>query len=111
VSKESFKLFVRNNPSLITYVKNNGTSWQKLYEIYELYGDDMSIWNNYVKSNKWNTSLNEIVNTIKSIDLDKLQSGIENIQNTISMIQNFGNNNNKNKDEYVPRYQYHHMDD
>ena len=30
---DDFKSFVRKNPSLITYVKNNNDSWQKIYEV------------------------------------------------------------------------------
>jgi hypothetical protein len=33
---DNFKLFVKNNPNLITYVKNNTMSWQKFYELYDL---------------------------------------------------------------------------
>lgn len=109
MSKEKFKYFVRKKPQLAKYVKEKNISWQKIYELYELYGEDSSIWDDYIKENKFSTSFNEIINTVKSIDLDRLQSGIESIQNTISMIQNFGNNTNKNT--YEPRYKYQHLDD
>ena len=92
MSKEDFKKFVRKNPDLIKYVNSQNITWQKIYETYELYGEDESIWNKYVYENKIPNSLNEIFNNIKKIDLEKLQTGIENIQNTISMIQNFGTN-------------------
>lgn len=111
MSKEDFKLFVRTKPELIKYVKEKNASWQKLYEIYELYGEDCSIWNEYLnESTKLTSSFNDIFNTIKNIDLNKVQSGIESIQNTISMLQNFGSSNvNTNSSE--PRYKYQKMDD
>lgn len=109
MSKEEFKYFVRKKPQLAKYVKDKNVSWQKIYELYELYGEESTIWDEYTKENKVSTSFNEIINTVKSIDLDRLQSGIESIQNTISMIQNFGNNTNKNT--YEPRYKYQHLDD
>ena len=34
---DNFKLFVKNNPNLITYVRNNTMSWQKFYELYEVH--------------------------------------------------------------------------
>ncbi|MBQ7105412.1 MAG: hypothetical protein IJN90_06100 [Bacilli bacterium] len=108
MSKESFKKFVKKNPSLINYVTSNKISWQSLYEIYELYGENDSIWNEYKISNKYNYSLNEIFNTIKNIDLKKLQSGIENIQSTINLIQNFGAPKQNN---YEPNRKYQHIDD
>lgn len=108
MSKDNFKKFVRQNPNLINYVNNNKTTWQQLYEIYELYGEDNKIWEQYNISTKVNNSINEIFNTIKNIDLNKLQSGIENIQSTISLIQNFSITNQNN---YEPNYKYQQMDD
>ena len=48
MSKESFKLFAKKHPELATKVINNDISWQKLYELYEIYGEDNTIWNNYI---------------------------------------------------------------
>ncbi len=112
MSKESFKSFVRNKPELVRYVRDQKTSWQKLYEIYELYGENSSVWNDYLKGSgsKLSTSFSDIINTIKGIDLEKLQNGIDSIQNTISLIQNFGNNK-VNTNNYEPRYHYQRMDD
>ena len=109
MSKEDFKKFVRKNPNLIKYVNNKNITWQKIYETYELYGENESIWNNYVYENKTPNSFNEIINNIKKIDLEKLQTGIENIQNTISMIQSFGSNKKEQPNNY--KYNYQHLDD
>lgn len=109
MSKESFKNFVKKNPYLVKYVKEKNASWQKIYETYELYGEDNNIWNEYKIDNKVSNSLTDIFNTIKTIDLDRLQSGIQNVQNAISLIQNFGNNNTNIQPE--TKYQYKHLDD
>jgi len=109
MSKEDFKNFVKKKPQLIKYVNEKNISWQKLYEIYELYGDNNEIWNEYIKEKKTYASFDEIIAAIKNIDLERLQSGIENIQNTISLIQNFGST--KTQSTYEPRYNYKHLDD
>ena len=44
----NFKSFVRRNPNLITYVREKNTSWQEFYELYDLYGEDPTIWNKYL---------------------------------------------------------------
>ena len=36
--KEEFKNFARLHPELVTYIKNGNMSWQKFYEIYDIYG-------------------------------------------------------------------------
>ena len=107
MSKETFKRFVRGKPELAKYVQDKKMSWQSIYELYELYGENSDIWKDYT-NNKFNTTINDVINTIKNIDMEKLQSGIENIQNTISLVQNLGNNKTK-KYESIPKYQ--HIDD
>ena len=37
MKKDDFKNFVRTKPELIKYVKNGEMTWQKFYEIYDLY--------------------------------------------------------------------------
>ena len=44
MSKVEFKEFVRKNPQLISFVEKEETSWQKLYELYDLYGSDNEVW-------------------------------------------------------------------
>lgn len=62
---DNFKLFVKNNPNLITYVKNNTMSWQKFYELYDLYGEDNNVWNEYLnKDTTVNTTKTESKNQI-----------------------------------------------
>lgn len=109
MSKETFKKFVRTKPQLIKYVKEKNISWQNLYETYELYGENSNIWEEYTKENNQLNSFDEIIKTIKTLDLEKIQNGIESIQSTISLIQNFGSNSQNNS--YEPRYKYKHLDD
>ena len=33
----SFKEFVKNNPSLVKFVKEDKMTWQKFYEMFDLY--------------------------------------------------------------------------
>lgn len=113
MSKESFKVFARNNPELIDYVKNKRATWQELYEVYNLYGEDRNIWNKYLSSSKdtnSNVGFKDIVDMVKDIDLEKVRSGIDSIQKTISMVQDLGLKT-KNENRYQTRYRYRHLDD
>ena len=47
-TKEKFKDFVKNNPILLKYVKENKMTWQQFYEIYDLYGEDKEAWKDYL---------------------------------------------------------------
>ena len=98
MSKESFKMFARNNPELATTVLENKASWQQLYELYEIYGEESNIWNNYI-TKKENT-LKDIIESIKKLDLNTFQEGINNIQKTIGLIQSIGISNKEPKPLY-----------
>lgn len=122
MSKEEFKSFVRKNPSLIKYVNNNSMTWQKFYEMYDMYGESNDAWNNYlnttsnniVKTNTLSSSENafrELVNTVKTINLEKVQKGINSLQKTISLVQELGSSNNTTTKEYERRPIYKHFED
>lgn len=122
MSKEEFKSFVRKNPSLIKYVNNNSMTWQKFYEMYDMYGESNDAWNNYlnttsnniVKTNTLSSSENafrELVNTVKTINLEKVQKGINSLQKTISLVQELGSSNNTTPKEYERRPIYKHFED
>lgn len=116
MSKDTFKTFVKDNPSLVKYVNNNTMTWQKFYEMYELYGSSNSVWDGYINNNnsivtaKTNnvsneSAIKELVTVIKGINLEKVQKGIDNIQKTISLVQELGGNNlNTNQYETRPLY-------
>lgn len=122
MSKEEFKSFVRKNPSLIKYVNNNSMTWQKFYEMYDMYGESNDVWNNYlgntsnniVKTSTLSSSENafrELVNTVKGINLEKVQKGINSLQKTISLVQELGSSNNTAPKEYERRPIYKHFED
>lgn len=122
MSKEEFKSFVKKNPSLIKYVNNNSMTWQKFYEMYDMYGESNDVWNNYlnttsnniVKTNTLSSSENafrELVNTVKTINLEKVQKGINSLQKTISLVQELGSSNNTTPKEYERRPIYKHFED
>ena len=93
---DNFKLFVKNNPNLITYVKNNTMSWQKFYELYDLYGEDNSVWNEYLNKDttvnsiktesKKSSKFSDILDMAKNLDTNKLQDGISSVQKAIGLI-------------------------
>ena len=87
---DNFKLFVKNNPNLITYVKNNTMSWQKFYELYDLCGEDNNVWNEYLNKDttvnttktesKKSNKFSDILDMAKNLDTNKLQDGISSVQ-------------------------------
>ncbi|MDD6879477.1 MAG: spore coat protein YlbD [bacterium] len=125
MSKETFKTFVKDNPSLIKFVNNNSMTWQKFYEMFELYGKNNDVWSSYLNntSNVVNATakaatstvgvegaIKELVTAVKGINLDKVQKGINSLQKTISMVQELGATVSS-KESYEPKPIYKHFDD
>ena len=109
---DAFKDFVRENPYLINYVKNDKMTWQKFYEIYDLYGPNDSIWNDF-KSNSnisTNTSISntfkEIVNLVKGIDLNSVQKALTSLDKAIEAFKGFNNNENNEIYQERPKNKY-----
>ena len=113
---DNFKDFVRRNPVLINYVKEGKNTWQEFYELYDIYKEESSIWNKYLnKEIKEDRSINvnNLLDYVKNIDVNKLQDGISSIQKAIDL---FGgmltrDNNASNNDTYRPRPVYRRFDD
>ena len=108
--KEEFKDFVRNNPSLIKYVKNGSKSWQNFYELFNLYGDDKSAWNEYLGVTETVSASSDFFSWLKSIDVDSIQNGVTSLQRVLSVVQDF-TKDDSSKEEYTPRPIYKHFED
>ena len=124
MSKESFKSFARGHTELANYVMNGKTSWQRLYELYEIYGENSSIWKDYFSSStntgiatrdtdisELSTNFKDLVGHIKNIDLDSVQKGITNIQKALGVLRDIGIGKNSTTSTYEPRPLYQHFDD
>ena len=121
MSKEAFKEFVKKNPKLIKYVRNNEMTWQKFYEIYDIYGEEDSAWKDYLQEKRIeNTATTaattvgvaDFVNWLKTVNLDGLQEGIGSVQRVLGMFQDFAKkDDNQPKQEYKPRPIYKHFED
>ena len=119
---DNFKLFVKNNPNLITYVKNNTMSWQKFYELYDLYGEDNNVWNEYLNKDttvnttktesKKSNKFSDILDMAKNLDTNKLQDGLSSVQKAIGLIGDILVKDKKpDASTYNPRPIYRRFDD
>ena len=119
---EEFKLFVKDNPKLINYVKDNKMTWQNFYEMYDLYGKDNEVWNEYLKEEKKEdkedkktsvTSFNDIINLAKNMDVEKVQEGITSLQKAIALFSDLFVKSDKDttRSSYTPRPIYRSFED
>ena len=118
--KEQFKSFVRKNPILVKYVDSKEMTWQQFYEMYDLYGEENSVWDKYLNNNiaskdiTKTTAFTDLLAFLKTINLDSLKEGINSVQRVLGVFQDLsGSKNEKNEDkkEYKPRPLYKHFED
>lgn len=86
--KDAFKSFAKGHPELITSIRSGDTSWQKLYEIYDIYGEDDRAWNTYFNKSISNTSsFSGITDIVKNIDMESVQKHINTAQKALGLVQ------------------------
>ncbi len=119
MSLENFKKFVSTRPNLVNYVNKGEMSWQKFYDMYELYGEQNSIWDNYntVKevAETPNVTLKDMFGMIKNIDMTEVQKSINSLQKGIGYIEDLVKTKEKDipvrKSSYEARPLYRYFDD
>ena len=86
---EEFKEFIKDKPYLKDKVKNNKTTWQELYERYDLYGKEP------VKEEETNKkddkeekddSLSSFINMISGLDVDKISDGLNGMKKILNIL-------------------------
>ncbi len=127
MTKEQFKEFARKHPELAVKVMQGNTTWQKLYELYDIYGEEGSVWDNYItpisavnnnqtsQNQNTPTTFKEFFNTFKNMDMDSIQKGVTNLQKTIGLLQDLGiaslGKVTGNTEKYQPRPIYKRFED
>jgi len=87
---EEFKAFVNKHPELASYVKDKKHTWQEFYEIYDLYGENNSVWDKYQDETRA-LPIKEITTLIKGVKIDSVQKYITNAQKAINVVQELTN--------------------
>lgn len=88
--KDEFKGFARLHPELVNYIKNGDMTWQKFYEIYDIYGENDTAWANYFNTTTSKTTTSDAVGAIgdklKNIDMNSIQEHIKTAQKALNLV-------------------------
>ena len=95
-SKEDFRKFVSGKPKLASYVENGSMTWQKFYEMYDLYGENSEVWDKYLDRSKDNNSF-KINDLIKNVDLNSIKEHISTAQKALDFVQELTSKDSVNK--------------
>ena len=111
---EEFKEFVKDKPFLRERVNNNETTWQSLYETYDLFGKDADVFkaNKEEKStdNSRKSGTSNILKMLEGVNLDKINENLEGMKKILGVLgefakkENTGVNNRRNTSKAPRRY-------
>jgi len=86
--KEEFKAFASLHPELVHYVKDGSMSWQKFYEIYDIYGESSEAWKDYIVDHSTESlGMDGIADKLKNIDMNSIQEHIKTAQKALNLVQ------------------------
>jgi len=108
--KQEFKEFAAKNKHLGRLVQEGKTTWQKLFETYDIYGSDDEIWNTTYKEEKeepketkTTDSIKSILGNLKNIDMDKLEENISSLQKALGFLEEIVVSRTEKKEEKTTR--------
>ncbi len=90
--KEEFKEFASKNKYLFNLVSSGKTTWQKLYETYDIYGPDTEVWSK-LRGNSKESNINvsdtvkSFISNLKNIDTDKLEENVSSLQKALGFLE------------------------
>ncbi len=92
-TKDDFKNFAYKHPELVKYIKSGEATWQKFYEIYDIYGDNLDAWKEYIGKTTPTSDYNfkSITDKLKNIDLNSVQEHINTAQKALGIVQELTN--------------------
>jgi cytochrome c556 len=101
--KEEFKKFASENKHLSKLVQEGKTTWQKLFETFDIYGADNSVWSEYKETKRVETKstdgIKNILGNLKNIDMDKLEENITSLQKALGFLEEIVISRSEKKEE------------
>lgn len=91
-SVDSFKQFVKTKPEFSSLVLEGLYSWQQLYEMYMMYGENHEIWSRLNQTTSPRPTIDWVA-FIKNIDIDTLISGMQGLEKILDLFAGYLENN------------------
>ena len=97
---DKFKEFIKDKEFLVNKVNNNETTWQHLYEIYDLYGEDASIFKEEKNDSKDlnESKINNLLKSFEGVDVNKINENLEGVKKILAVLGEF-----TKKDDVKPK--------
>ena len=92
---DEFKIFIKDKPFLQEKVNNGETTWQSLYETYDLFGKDADVFKETkeeeqeVSNNTNGGNNNSILKMLEGVNLDKISENLEGMKKILGVLGEF----------------------
>lgn len=94
---EQFKEFIKDKPFLREKVEKKETTWQSLYETYDLFGENADVFkeNNgnanqeYNETRNANRNPNNLLKMLEGVNLDKISENLEGMKKILGVLGEF----------------------
>ena len=83
---EEFKSFIRSNPKIYKSVMNKKATWQELFELYDIYGENNEVWDDYIESDD-GFNIKKIIQNLKNINSETLESNLDNLEKATKFLE------------------------
>ena len=91
---DEFKAFLKTIPSIKEDVLNHRYTWQQIYEIYTMYGENDHFFDPYKNHS---VDFNGVLEIIQNVDLNALSSSLQSIEKVLGVVSNLIDKNKENK--------------
>lgn len=90
---DKFKEFIKNKPFLQEKVNRNETTWQSLYETYDLFGEDADVFKqveiNENRDSDKPKNENSLFKMLEGVNLDKISENLEGMKKILGVLGEF----------------------
>lgn len=90
-----FKTFLKTVPGIKKDVIAKKYTWQQIYEIYTMYGENDDFFKPYKTSHS--LDVNDILEIIRHVDLDTLSSSLQSIEKILNIVSTLLMKNKEDK--------------
>lgn len=89
---DEFKDFIKDKPFLKERVDKKETTWQSLYETYDLFGKEADVFKEKRESNSFNQTRNgsnSLLKMLEGVNLDKINENLEGMKKILGVLGEF----------------------
>lgn len=86
---DEFKEFIKNKQFLRERVNKGETSWQSLYEAYDLFGKDADVFKEIKEETRNNSNQNSLLKMLEGVNLDKISENLEGMKKILGVLGEF----------------------